>query len=208
MIGLHGNPEGYIHSLMKMILKWTLDFFWVPLLAPILSSYLVTNGWHGLPLDIPEKVYEFFIRAFGEEAFPWVAGTSAGVAVGFLLRGASTRFLAWLNGPNSTEEKLQSIGANAGSVITDLTMTLRSVAKRVYLNNTGIPPGLHGKLEHLCGELKKLKVTIPNFDGLPDADLVELAHGYLSFIHPFILAGDIAELRIKASGWVEKRQKP
>ena len=176
---------------MKSLFLWVMDkVVWALLVVPALSALLKDKEvipWISTSLD---WVYRQAIDLLGEPAFPWVAGTLLGIAIGVL----SHRFLIW-KARRKTEDRFGKFD----SLSVDVLLHLHN--SRGLSRDTDVS-GLMAKVQRLFTALQNQRVTTPN---LPKGDPVPTLTSYINYIRPFIGDRDIHVLRQRAKEWVDNQ---
>jgi hypothetical protein len=176
---------------MKRVFLWVMDkIVWALLIVPALSAWLKDKEitpWISASVD---WVYRHAVGFLGEPAFPWIAGTLLGIAIGVL----SHRLLIW-TARRATEDRFGKLG----SLSVDVLFHLHN--SRGLSRDTDVS-GLMAKVQRLFTALQNQRVTTPN---LPKGDPVPTLTSYINYIRPFIEDRDIHVLRQRAKEWVDNQ---
>lgn len=178
---------------MKPLFLWVMDkVVWALLLVPALSAWLKDKEitpWISASVD---WVYRHAVGLLGKPAFPWIAGTLFGIAIGVL----SHRFLIW-KARRITEDRFEKLDSLSVDVVVHLYNS------RGLSTDTDVS-GLMAKVQRLFTALQNQRVTTPN---LPKGDPVPTLTAYINYIRPFIEDRDIGVLRQRAKEWVNAQVK-
>lgn len=178
---------------MKSLFYWFIDkVVWALLIVPALSAWLKDKEitpWISASVD---WVYRHAVSLLGEPAFPWVAGTLLGIAIGVL----SHRLLIW-----TARRKTEDRFGKFDSLSVDVLLHLHN--SRGLSRDTDVS-GLMAKVQRLFTALQNQRVTTPN---LPKGDPVPTLTAYINYIRPFIEDRDIGVLRQRAKEWVSAQAK-
>lgn len=176
---------------MKSLFLWVMDkVVWALLVVPALSALLKDKEvipWISTSLD---WVYRQAIDLLGEPAFPWVAGTLLGIAIGVL----SHRFLIW-TARRKTEDRFGKLSSLSVDVLFHLNNS------RGLSRDTDVS-GLMAKVQRLFTALQNQRVATPN---LPKGDPVPALTSYINYIRPFLEDRDIHVLRQRTKEWVDNQ---
>jgi hypothetical protein len=163
---------------------------WALLVVPALSALLKDKEvipWISTSLD---WVYRQAIDLLGEPAFPWVAGTLLGIAIGVL----SHRFLIW-KARRKTEDRFGKFD----SLSVDVLLHLHNSRGLSGAMNEDVS-ALQAKVQRLFVTLEKHRIPTPN---VLRRDGVDILKSYIGYIRPFIEDRDIRVLRQRAKEWVD-----
>lgn len=178
---------------MKPLFLWVMDkVVWALLLVPALSAWLKDKEitpWISTSVD---WVYRHAVGLLGEPAFPWIAGTLFGIAIGVL----SHRLLIW-----TTRRIAEDRFGKLDSLSVDVLFHLHN--SRGLSGDIDVS-GLMAKVQRLFTALQNQRVTTPN---LPRGEPVPTLKAYINYIRPFIEDRDIHVLRQRAEEWVTAQVK-
>ncbi|MEO3479883.1 hypothetical protein AAFO90_19690 [Phaeobacter sp. CAU 1743] len=178
---------------MKALFYWLMDkVVWALFVVPALSEWLKdkeSTPWISAAFD---WVNRHAVGLLGEPAFPWIAGTLLGTAIGVL----SHRLLVWTV-RRITEDRFEKFD----SLSVDVMLHLYN--SRGLSADTDVS-GLMAKVQRLFTALQNQRVTTPN---LPKGDPVPTLTAYINYIRPFIEDRDIRVLRQRAKEWVTAQVK-
>lgn len=178
---------------MKALFYWFMDkVVWALFVAPALSEWLKDKEITPWISAAFEWVNRHAVGLLGEPAFPWIAGTLLGIAIGVL----SHRLLIWTV-RRITEDRFDKLDSLSVTVLNHI------YGMQGLSTNTDVS-GLMAKVQRLFTALQNERVTTPN---LPEGDPAQTLTAYINYIRPFIEDRDIGVLRQRAKEWVASQVK-